>query len=253
MEHPSNPEESAFVTVTPEDLARREQHLALQRSVKKLVETLDEPDSMGRYRLTSSAAKSDVMCMHCGTPLEQKMLEQRILKVTHPAVHEGVDSKFCALDPLATPALQLKAIGNMVELYHLQISLQTDTVIPNVPKLPSGPLEHTEYTPTEHMLNALQPMLGPHLQAIASLFHIAEILRDGEQWTFNISEDCGYAGQIIVRIDTMGGCEGRHPSSHDRQESQTHSHSEHIPDESGKTSIELEDTDNMVETGGIDS
>jgi hypothetical protein len=56
-------------------------------------------------------------------------------------------------------------------------------------------------------LAAVRILIDDHVERLAALLHYTDAVPAGRQWTVPISLDCGFDGDLVIRVRDAGGCE----------------------------------------------
>lgn len=149
-------------------------------------------------RMDDEAVQNNFICMHCASPFIQVRQSTGRLLITHPVPDDWPHKpgNECEVMPWWTAQEAMIEIGKMVRYVHTKPVIMSESVEP----------DYTDHHPDEHLTHVLQPLLTPHLEALASVIHLTEALGPMQQWSFMIADDCGFEGEIVVRVKTMGEC-----------------------------------------------
>jgi hypothetical protein len=72
-----------------------------------------------------------------------------------------------------------------------------------------GDLPEVEHGDIPSDLHAVGILIGEQIQRITSLIHYADAVPAGSQWTIPFGLDCGYDGELVIRVRATGDCERR--------------------------------------------
>lgn len=73
---------------------------------------------------------------------------------------------------------------------------QPDYDLPDVDPGNDGPAD----------LREIRALLADHIERIASLIHYADAVPAGRQWAIPLSLSCGFDGELVIRVRSMGSC-----------------------------------------------
>jgi hypothetical protein len=60
-------------------------------------------------------------------------------------------------------------------------------------------------------LRTLGPLVGGEIDRLLSLVHYTDVVAEGEQWTIPFTLDCGFDGELVIRVRSAGDCERTSP------------------------------------------
>lgn len=56
-------------------------------------------------------------------------------------------------------------------------------------------------------LAAVAVIIGERVSALMRLVHYTDVVPEGRQWTIPLALDCGFDGELVIRVRTAGDCE----------------------------------------------
>jgi hypothetical protein len=77
---------------------------------------------------------------------------------------------------------------------------------------PHGDLPEVDHDDARSDLHAVRVLISSAIERIVSLVHYSDVVPAGRQWTVPIGLDCGFDGELVVRVSSAGSCE-RAPES----------------------------------------
>lgn len=58
-----------------------------------------------------------------------------------------------------------------------------------------------------HDLHAVRELIHDHVTALVALVHHTDVVPAGRQWTIPVGADCGFDGELVIRVHLEGCCE----------------------------------------------
>lgn len=63
--------------------------------------------------------------------------------------------------------------------------------------------------PSSAELHAVRELLSVQIERMVSLIHYTDAVPSGRQWTIPVGLDCGFDGELVVRVANPGTCTRR--------------------------------------------
>jgi hypothetical protein len=84
--------------------------------------------------------------------------------------------------------------------------------MPSVPHdRPDETLPEVDQAAVDASLRTLGTLIGGEMDRLLSLVHYADVVPEGEQWTIPFTLDCGFDGELVIRVRASGDCERTSP------------------------------------------
>jgi hypothetical protein len=75
-----------------------------------------------------------------------------------------------------------------------------------------GDLPEVDHSDRHSDLHAVRVLIRDAIERVISLVHYSDVVPAGRQWTIPIGLDCGFDGELAIRVRSAGSCE-RAPES----------------------------------------
>jgi hypothetical protein len=80
-----------------------------------------------------------------------------------------------------------------------------------VSSVPQDAFHEVDHAVVDASLRTLGTLIGGQVDRLLSLVHYADVVPEGEQWTIPFTLDCGFDGEIVIRVRASGDCERTSP------------------------------------------